>query len=88
LFAGTDTSTGGSMSCEEEDSEEYIAALGTRPPIPRENYDKSFEPVLDLFHCCTYEEPEKRPSSKYIIQALRSHAEQLQILDNWCDIVA
>jgi len=74
--AGTDTDC--SMSGEEEeDPEEYIAALGTRPPLFRENYDQSFTPIIDLFYWCSFEEPDKRPSSKQVVEVLRPHAEKI-----------
>ena len=59
---------------EEEDSEEYLAALGTRPPLPEENYDASFAPLIELFVCCTHEDPKSRPSAAQIIQALQPYA--------------
>jgi hypothetical protein len=73
---GTNTE---SMSDEEEDSEEYLAALGTRPPLSKENFDKSFDPVIELFHCCSDEDLNKRPSSKQIVDSLRSHVQSYNI---------
>ena len=66
-------------SDEEEDSEEYQAALGTRPPLPKENFDKSFDPLIQLFYSCSEEDLNKRPSSKQIVDALRPHVLELKI---------
>ncbi|EDO38243.1 predicted protein, partial [Nematostella vectensis] len=60
------------MSCE-EDSEEYTAALGTRPPLPKENYDQSFNPLIELFDWCTAEDPRDRPSARQVVDFLKPH---------------
>ena len=54
------------------DTEKYLAALGTRPPLPAkfENAN-SMLPVIELFHCCTFEDPKERPSAKDIVAALK-----------------
>lgn len=54
-----------------EDNEEYLNALGTRPPLPDTFVmTDDFMPVLALFHCCTDEEPCNRPSASAIVDSL------------------
>ena len=54
------------------DTEEYLAALGTRPPLPAKfQTANSMNPVIELFHCCTSEDPKERPSAKDIVAALK-----------------
>lgn len=71
-----ETDTGLTSNDEEDDgacdTEEYLAALGTRPPLPAkfENAN-SMLPVIELFHCCTFEDPKERPSAKDIVAALK-----------------
>ena len=66
------------LSTDEEDdgscdTEEYLAALGTRPPLPAkfQAADCIMSPVIQLFCCCTSENPADRPSAKDIILALK-----------------
>ena len=69
----------GSMQSESlvEDNEEYLNALGTRPPIPFDFTTKDeFMPVIALFHRCTEEDPTDRPSASTIVAALRPIIEQ------------
>ena len=55
------------------DTEEYLAALGTRPPLPAkfQAADSMMSPVIQLFCCCTSEDPNERPSAKDIVAALQ-----------------
>jgi len=55
------------------DTEEYLAALGTRPPLPAKfrTADSMMSPVIQLFCCCTSEDPKERPSAKDIVAALQ-----------------
>ena len=55
------------------DTEEYLAALGTRPPLPAkfQNAESLMSPVIQLFCCCTSEDPKERPSAKDIVAALK-----------------
>ena len=60
-----------------EDNEEYLNALGTRPPIPYEfTLKDEYMPIIGLFHCCTEEDPNKRPSASTIVTALKPFIEQ------------
>ena len=60
-----------------EDNEEYLNALGTRPPIPFDFTSKDeFMPVIALFHRCTEEDPTNRPSASTIVAALQPIIEQ------------
>ena len=60
-----------------EDNEEYLNALGTRPPIPNDFIMKDeFMPVVALFHCCTDEDPKNRPSAAIIIASLKPIIEE------------
>lgn len=55
------------------DTEEYLAALGTRPPLPAkfQTADCLMSPLIQLFGCCTSEDPKDRPSAKDIVLALK-----------------
>lgn len=78
LLADSDEETDTGLTSDDEeddgacDTEEYLAALGTRPPLPAkfENAN-SMLPVVELFHCCTFEDPKERPSAKDIVAALK-----------------
>jgi hypothetical protein len=60
-----------------EDNEEYLNALGTRPPIPDDFMMKDeYMPVVALFHCCTDEDPKNRPSASTIVASLEPIIEQ------------
>lgn len=65
------------------DTEEYLAALGTRPPLPAkfDAADSVMSPVIQLFCCCTSEDPKERPSAKDIVAALQPEiiAKNIQI---------
>jgi len=78
LLADSDEETDTGLSMDEEDdgacdTEEYLAALGTRPPLPPkfETTDCLMSPVIQLFCCCTSEDPKDRPSAKDIVLALK-----------------
>ena len=63
-----------------EDNEEYLNALGTRPPLPSESMNnEDYMPVIGLFYCCTDENPDNRPSASTIIAALRPVIEERNI---------
>lgn len=80
LFFLTDSDDSSlSTDDEPEDTEEYLAALGTRPPLPEKDFDESFAPLIELFVCCTMEDPKSRPNAAQIVQALKLHA---QTVDN------
>ncbi|KFP21296.1 Lymphokine-activated killer T-cell-originated protein kinase, partial [Egretta garzetta] len=57
---------------EEEGSfnEAYYAALGTRPPLNMDELGPSYHSVVCLFYVCTSENPAKRPSAAWIVEAL------------------
>ncbi|XP_041482629.1 lymphokine-activated killer T-cell-originated protein kinase-like [Lytechinus variegatus] len=52
------------------DESEFEAALGTRPPLPKENLGPEFQSLIELFCACTDEDPAKRPSAKMALSAL------------------
>lgn len=53
------------------DESEYEAALGTRPPLPKENLGPEYQSLIELFCACTDEDPTKRPSAKMALAALK-----------------
>ena len=64
-----------------EDNEEYLNALGTRPPIPHDFMMKDeFNPVIALFHCCTDEDPKNRPSASTIVASLEPIVQKRKII--------
>ncbi|KAL9951446.1 hypothetical protein ACROYT_G044107 [Oculina patagonica] len=79
LLAASDDEGDTGMTSEDEedagacDTEEYLAALGTRPPLPAkyQSADWMTSPVIQLFCCCTSEDPKERPSAKDIVAALK-----------------
>ncbi|XP_071442722.1 lymphokine-activated killer T-cell-originated protein kinase [Hetaerina americana] len=63
-----------------EDEEEENASnsfeenllLGTRPPFPEACLkDPSYVPVIELIHCCSDEDPDKRPTSEQAVEWLK-----------------
>ncbi|KAG8238783.1 hypothetical protein J437_LFUL018693, partial [Ladona fulva] len=47
--------------------------LGTRPPFPPECLeDKSYNPILEIIHCCTDENPDMRPTASQALEWLTS----------------
>lgn len=87
LLADSDEETGTGLSGEGDDGScdtaEYLAALGTRPPLPErfQSLDCLRSPLIQLFCCCTSENSEERPSAKDIVLAL-----QPEILENDIEI--
>ena len=87
LFTDSDEETGTGLSGEGDDGScdtaEYLAALGTRPPLPErfQSLDCLRSPLIQLFCCCTSENSEERPSAKDIVLAL-----QPEILENDIEI--
>ena len=74
FLTGTDDDDTSTTSDDEEDPEEYREALGTRPPLPEEDLDMTtFRPLIELFCCCTSEDPTERPSAEQVVDALRPH---------------
>lgn len=81
------------LSTDEEDdgacdTEEYLAALGTRPPLPAkfQAADCIMSPVIQLFCCCTSENPADRPSAKDIVLALKPEVTANNVQSRgWCD---
>lgn len=77
LDSDSEGNTGLTSDDEEDDgdcdTEEYLAALGTRPPLPAkfQTADSMMSPVIQLFCCCTSEDPKERPSAKDIVAALQ-----------------
>lgn len=78
LLAESDEESDTGLTSDDEDdggacdTEEYLAALGTRPPLPAKFQSaNSMLPVMELFHCCTSEDPKERPSAKDIVAALK-----------------
>jgi len=75
-FTDTDSGTGKrteksfdeSMSLYEERLAERI---GTRPSLPDIEFDESYNKILELFYCCTEEDPSKRPTAKHIMDLLQ-----------------
>jgi hypothetical protein len=64
-----------------EDNEEYLNALGTRPPVPHDFMMKDeFTPVVALFHCCTDEDPKNRPSASIIVASLEPIIQKRKII--------
>lgn len=45
--------------------------FGTRPPLPPVDLGSEYQPVLEVFYCCTEAEPDKRPSAEYLVQHLQ-----------------
>lgn len=88
LLADSDEETGSSLSDEEDDgscdTEEYLAALGARPPLPVKLQTSEYlaSPLIQLFCCCTSEDSKERPSAKDIVLALKPEimANNIQIL--------
>lgn len=71
------TNTYESTGSFEEDNEEYKNALGTRPPIPFDFTMKDeYRPVIALFHCCTDEDAQNRPSASTIVASLQPIIEE------------
>lgn len=65
------TNTNGSYLEDELDSEEYLDALGTRPPLPMDiTCIDDYTPIIGLFHCCTDENPDNRPNASTVVNAL------------------
>ncbi|XP_030837653.1 lymphokine-activated killer T-cell-originated protein kinase-like [Strongylocentrotus purpuratus] len=52
------------------DESEFEAALGTRPPLPKENLGPAYQFLIELFCACTIEDPTQRPSAKMTLAAL------------------
>ena len=77
FMTDSDEETDTGVSVDEDDgacdTEEYLAALGTRPPLPAkfQAADCLMSPVIQLFGCCTSEDPKDRPSAKDIVLALK-----------------
>ncbi|XP_072180280.1 lymphokine-activated killer T-cell-originated protein kinase-like [Diadema setosum] len=73
LYSG-DGDTDGDYDDDETsfDESEYEAALGTRPPLPKENLGPEYQALIELFCACTHEDPSKRPSAKMAVAALES----------------
>ena len=67
------------------DESEYEAALGTRPPLPKENLGPEYQPLIELFCACTDEDPVKRPSVKMAIAALESVKLWMSAVDSYYD---
>lgn len=63
----------------EEDNEEYVNALGSRPPLPIDVTCEDYTPIIGLFHCCTEENPDKRPSASTVVNALEPIITQKEI---------
>jgi len=55
-------------TAEEEDEEEYKAALGTCPPVPE--LKKNYAPIIELIVCCCNEDWKKRPRARRIVKVL------------------
>ena len=51
------------------DDDAYYAALGTRPPINREELDETYQRIIELFSVCTEEDPKGRPSATHAVEA-------------------
>jgi len=47
----------------------YLFA-GTRPRLPAIEFNESYNKVLEIFYCCTEEDPSARPSAEEIISNL------------------
>ncbi|XP_006824261.1 lymphokine-activated killer T-cell-originated protein kinase homolog [Saccoglossus kowalevskii] len=53
----------------------FNEALGSRPPLPDEEKllkEPNYQPLIQLFHTCTEENPKKRPSVSQALEALKS----------------
>lgn len=55
-----------SVTSESEEVIEKISksGFGNRPELPPLDYDDSYKYVLEIFHCCTEENPANRPSAQ------------------------
>ena len=79
VFSDSDEECSTGFSSDDEgdddgcDTEEYLAALGTRPPLPEKLLagNVQLSPVVELFCCCTCEDPNDRPSAHDIVLALK-----------------
>jgi len=65
----TEKSFDESMSLYEERLAERI---GTRPSLPDIEFDESYNKILEIFYCCTEEDPSKRPTAKHITDLLQN----------------
>lgn len=55
------------------DEDAYYERLGTRPPLDAKALGNEYQKMVELFYLCTEEDPDKRPSSAQIVQALESN---------------
>lgn len=51
----------------------FSANYGTRPDIPANICEKEYAGPLALFHCCTEEEPCRRPSAQHLALAAEDY---------------
>ncbi|KAK4875611.1 hypothetical protein RN001_012033 [Aquatica leii] len=56
-----DTMSDDDISVDELDRS--ACAFGKRPDLPDQDFDTSYKYVLEMFHCCTEEDPSDRPSA-------------------------
>ncbi|KAF2881783.1 hypothetical protein ILUMI_24378 [Ignelater luminosus] len=55
-----------SITSESEETIEKMnkSGFGKRPELPAQDFDDSYKYVLEIFHCCTEENPANRPSAQ------------------------
>ena len=65
---------------EDAGEDAYLAALGTRPPLPNKDFDPSFMAIIGVFACCTETDYKKRPSAEQVVKAFEPTANALKVI--------
>lgn len=52
--------------------ESFLEKIGTRPDLPDEELDSSYETILGIFYSCTEQDPDKRPTAQQLVNILEA----------------
>lgn len=57
----------------------YMEVLGTRPALPKREFEPGFLPIIGVFACCTETDYKKRPNANQVVKAFEPIAIGLKI---------
>lgn len=52
------------------EADSSFVKYGTRPSLPDVELGDEYSSVIEVFYCCTEQDPDKRPTARYLVQHL------------------